>query len=64
MAERLDQPLGQILGRGLAARVAWWLAFALQISVALHLGGVAISSALERQNLVRAMLTGNKYVDR
>ena len=24
----------------------------------------AISSALERQNLVRAMLTGNKYVDR
>ena len=41
-----------------------WLAFALQVSVALHLGGAAISSALESQSLVRAMLTGNKYVDR
>ena len=41
-----------------------WLSFALQVSVVLHLGGVAVSSALERQNLVRAILTGSKYVDR
>jgi cytochrome b len=41
-----------------------WLSVALQISVALHLTGVAVSSALERQNLVRAMVTGKKYVDR
>ena len=41
-----------------------WLSFTLQVSVVLHLGGVAVSSALERQNLVRAMLTGSKYVDR
>jgi cytochrome b len=40
-----------------------WLSSALQISVVLQ-GGVVISSALERQNLVRAMLTGSKYVDR
>ena len=36
----------------------------LQISVLLHLAGVALSSALERQNLVRTVLTGKKYVDR
>ncbi len=35
----------------------------LQVCVLLHLGGVLISSVLERQNLVRAMLTGRKRVD-
>jgi cytochrome b len=32
-----------------------WLSSALQISVMLHLAGVALSSALERQNLVGTM---------
>ena len=35
----------------------------LQVCVVLHLLGVALSSVLERQNLVRSMVTGKKYVD-
>lgn len=39
------------------------LALALQICVLLHLAGVALSSLLERQNLVAAMFHGRKRVD-
>jgi cytochrome b len=39
------------------------LSYALQVCVVLHLAGVALSSYLERQNLVRGMLSGKKLVD-
>lgn len=40
------------------------LAVALQVCVVLHLAGVVASSLLERQNLITAMITGRKHVDR
>ncbi len=40
------------------------LSLALKCAVLLHLAGVAVSSLLERQNLVVSMLTGWKKVDR
>jgi cytochrome b len=40
-----------------------WLAYTLLACVLLHLVGVIISSLLERQNLVRGMVTGTKYID-
>lgn len=40
------------------------LSVVLQVAVLLHLAGVAVSSVLERQNLVTAMFTGRKRVDR
>ncbi len=39
------------------------LSCAVQVCVVLHLAGVALSSYLERQNLVRGMLSGKKHVD-
>lgn len=38
-------------------------ALMLEVSVIVHLAGVVISSLLERQNLVAAMISGNKRVD-
>jgi cytochrome b len=40
-----------------------WLSYILQLCVILHLLGVAVGSVLERQNLVRGMISGGKYVD-
>ena len=40
-----------------------WLSCILQVCVVLHLLGVAVGSILERQNLVRGMISGGKYVD-
>lgn len=40
------------------------LVLALEACVILHLCGVALSSLLEKQNLVKAMFSGNKWVDR
>lgn len=40
-----------------------WLSWILQVCVVLHLLGVAAGSLLERQNLVRGMINGKKYVD-
>jgi cytochrome b len=40
-----------------------WLAQGLQACIVLHLVGVLTSSLIERQNLVRGMVSGNKYVD-
>ncbi len=39
------------------------LAYAMLACVVAHLAGVILSSVLEKQNLVRAMLTGQKLVD-
>jgi len=39
------------------------LSCALQVCGVLHLAGVALGSYLERQNLVRGMLSGKKHVD-
>ena len=39
-------------------QVAGW---SLALLVPLHLGGVALTSWLQRENLVKAMLTGNKH---
>lgn len=39
------------------------LATALQVALLAHLAGVAISSVLERRNLLAAMLSGRKEVD-
>lgn len=52
-----------LLGHGLS----WWeihkiAAFTLAGFVAFHLGGVVVSSWLHRENLVLAMITGNKEI--
>lgn len=39
------------------------LVWALQICIVVHLAGVVLSSVLERQNLLRAMISGRKRVD-
>mgnify|MGYP000311813154 CR=1 FL=1 len=51
--------VGGAAGAG-AARVHAWLAWGLLALVAGHLAGVAAESALSRDNLVRAMITGRR----
>ena len=47
-------------GYGWLANLHWGLAWALLALVALHVSGVVFTSVKHRENLVRAMLTGNK----
>ncbi len=47
------------VGEELHEGVAWVLA----VLIGLHVGGVILSSLLERQNLIIAMITGRKRVD-
>jgi cytochrome b len=49
-----------LLGHELGEELHEVLANGILVLVALHLGGVILSSVLERQNLVRAMITGRK----
>ena len=59
-------PLSRVLPVGLVEPVGavhQWLGTAILVLAALHVAGVLAESFLNRENLVRAMITGKKYVE-
>lgn len=47
-------------GNDVAQSLHTWAAYALATCAVVHVGGALVTSALQRTNLVKAMITGNK----